>query len=83
MKNHAPRDPVRLLRASKLRVGTVRAQGVPAILLGVAAIVVGAATIVLSAGATRALQLGAPALPETLRELRMLLESRRAKPLNP
>jgi hypothetical protein len=77
MKNLVKLDPAKALRASKLRFGDVRAQGVPAILLGVAA-------IVLAAGATRALQAGAPNLPDTIREVRMLLESnRRSKPLNP
>jgi hypothetical protein len=76
MKNLVKLDPAKALRASKLRVGSVRAQGVPAILLGVAA-------IVLAAGAMRALQMGAPNLPETIREIRTLMESnRRTKPLN-
>ncbi len=70
-------EPVKALRASKLRVGNLRAQGVPAILLGVAG-------IVLAAGAMRTLQAGAPTLPDTIRELRALIESnRRSKPLNP
>jgi hypothetical protein len=77
MKNLASFDPARALRVSKLRFGSLRAQGVPAILLGVAG-------IVLAAGAMRALQAGAPNLPETIRELRGLIESnRRQKPLNP
>jgi hypothetical protein len=70
-------DLTRALRASKLRFGEARAQGLPAILLGVAG-------IVLAAGAMRALQAGAPSLPDTIREFRALLESnRRTKPLNP
>jgi len=70
-------DLAKALRVSKLRFGDLRAQGLPAILLGVAG-------IVLAAGAMRALQAGAPTLPETLRELRQLIESnRRSKPLNP
>jgi len=77
MKNLANIDPAKALRASKLRIGSLRAQGVPAILLG-------AAAIVLAAGAMRALKAGAPNLPDTLRELRQLIESnRRSKPLNP
>lgn len=77
MKNLAAIDPAKALRVSKLRLGNLRAQGVPAILLGVAA-------IVLAAGATRALTAGAPNLPDTIRELRALIESsRRTKPLNP
>jgi hypothetical protein len=77
MKKLASFDPARALRVSKLRIGKFRAQGVPAILLG-------AAGIVLAAGAMRALQAGAPTLPETIRELRGLIESnRRSKPLNP
>jgi hypothetical protein len=77
MRNLAAIDPAKALRVSKLRFGNLRAQGVPAILLGIAG-------IVLAAGATRALQAGAPNLPDTIRELRQLIESnRRTKPLNP
>ncbi len=77
MKNYGSFDPARVLRVSKLRLGKLRAQGLPAILFGVAG-------IVLAAGAMRALQAGAPNLPETIRELRQLVESnRRSKPLNP
>jgi hypothetical protein len=77
MKNLPAFDPARALRVSKLRLGNLRAQGIPAILLGVAG-------IVLAAGVMRALQAGAPNLPETIRELRQLIESnRRSKPLNP
>jgi hypothetical protein len=77
MKNLALLSPAKTLRVSKLRFGDFRAQGVPAILLGVAG-------IVLAAGAMRALQAAAPTLPETIRELRGLIESNRhAKPLNP
>jgi len=77
MKNLPAFDPARALRVSKLRFGSLRAQGVPAILLGVAG-------IVLAAGAMRALQAGAPNLPETIREIRQLIEAnRRSKPLNP
>lgn len=66
-------DPARILRASKLRVGTLRAQGVPAILLGVAGIVV-------CAGFMRALRAAAPNLPETLREAKHLVEATRPEP---
>jgi hypothetical protein len=77
MKKHTSFDPARALRVSKLRFGSLRAQGVPAILFGVAG-------IVLAAGAMRALQAGAPNLPDTIREIRALIESnRRQKPLNP
>jgi hypothetical protein len=77
MKNLPAIDPAKALRVSKLRFGNLRAQGVPAILLGVAG-------IVLAAGAMKALQAGAPTLPDTIREMRQLLESnRRSKPLNP
>lgn len=77
MKNLANFNPAKTLRVSKLRFGSLRAQGVPAILLGVAG-------IVLAAGAMRALQAGAPNLPDTIREVRQLIESnRRSKPLNP
>ena len=63
-------DPPRILRASKLRFGALRAQGVPAILLG-------AAAIVLAAGVSRALRAAVPALPESLREAKLLLEATR------
>jgi hypothetical protein len=63
-------DPARVLRASKLRYGSLRAQGLPAILLGVAG-------IVLAVGATRALRAAIPALPETLREAKLMLEAAR------
>ncbi len=77
MNRLAKLDPAKALRASKLRLGTLRAQGVPAILLGVAA-------VVLAAGSMRALAAGAPNLPDTIREMRQLLESnRRSQPLNP
>ncbi len=72
-------DFARILRASKVRFGPLRAQGAPAILLGVA-------TVVVAAGAIRALGVGAPNLPESIREFRLLLESGRgpgeAKKLN-
>ena len=61
------------LRASKIRIGPIGAEGVPAILLG-------AAGIVVAAGAMRAIAVGAPNLPETLRELRGLIESTRNEP---
>jgi hypothetical protein len=77
MKYLANFNPTKSLRVSKLRFGNLRAQGVPAILLGFAG-------IVLAAGAMRALQAGAPNLPDTIREVRQLIESnRRSKPLNP
>jgi hypothetical protein len=63
-------DPPRILRASRLRFGMLRAQGVPAILLG-------AAGIVLAAGVARALAAAVPALPESLREAKQLLEATR------
>ena len=66
-------DPARVLRASKVRAGAVRAQGVPAILLGVAAVVV-------AAGASRALLASAPMLPEMLREMKNLIEASRRDP---
>jgi hypothetical protein len=70
-------DPARVLRASRLRIGRVRATGVPAILLGVAG-------VILAAGASRSLGTIAPMLPETLRELKSLVDARRdAKPLRP
>jgi hypothetical protein len=61
-------DTARLMRTSRLKMGPVRATGVPAILLGSAA-------IVLAAGIARSLATLAPALPETLRETRNLVET--------
>jgi hypothetical protein len=70
-------DPARILRASRLRVGRVRATGVPAILFGVSA-------VILAAGVSRSLGALAPMLPETIRELKGLFETRRdARPLKP
>jgi hypothetical protein len=70
-------DPARVLRASRLRIGRVRAMGVPAILIGVAG-------IILAAGVARSLGTVAPMLPETLREMKNLLEARRdIQPLKP
>jgi hypothetical protein len=71
-------DPPRILRASRLRVGGLRAMGLPAILIGVAG-------IVLAAGVTRSLGTVAPMLPETLRELKGVLEATRrdVRPLQP
>lgn len=62
-------DAARVLRASRLRVGRVRATGVPAILIGVAG-------VVLAAGVSRSFRTIAPMLPETLRELKNLVETR-------
>lgn len=70
-------DPVPMLRVSRFRLGrAIRAQGVPAILLGVSA-------VVLAAGVARAVQSAAPALPDAFREARSLWESVRRRPLNP
>jgi hypothetical protein len=63
----------RLLRASKIRVGDVRATGVPAILIGVSAVII-------AAGVTRSMAAIAPQLPEALRETKSLLESARSDP---
>jgi hypothetical protein len=63
-------DPARVLRASRLRVGPLRAMGVPAILIGVAG-------IILAAGASRSMGTIAPMLPETLRELKTLIDAGR------
>lgn len=54
-----------LVKGSRLRLGTLEARGVPAILFGVAA-------IVLAAGASATLRRAAALLPETLREARLL-----------
>jgi hypothetical protein len=69
-------DPVALLRASRIRVGRVRARGVPAILIGVSCVVV-------AVGVARAVQTAAPALPDAFREARNFWESMRRRPLNP
>jgi hypothetical protein len=70
-------DAARVLRASRLRVGRVRAMGAPAILFGVAG-------VILAAGAARSFRTFAPMLPETLRELKSLLEAGRdARTLKP
>ena len=58
------------LGRSRLRVGKIRAQGVPAILLA-------ASMIVLAAGLAKAFDRIAPVLPETFRELRKLLADSR------
>ncbi|HEY5350130.1 MAG TPA: hypothetical protein VIJ64_10370, partial [Candidatus Lustribacter sp.] len=63
-------DPARVLRASRLRFGRARAVGVPAILIGVAG-------IVLAAGVARSLGTIAPMLPETLREMKSLVDAGR------
>jgi len=70
-------DPIGALKASRIRVGkSLRAQGVPAILMGVSC-------VVLAAGVSRAIQTAAPALPDAFREGRNLWESMRRRPLNP
>jgi hypothetical protein len=70
-------DPARVLRASRLRFGNVRATGVPAILISVAG-------IVLAAGVSRSFRTIAPMLPETLRELKSLVDAGRdARTLKP
>ncbi len=69
----------KLQRSFDLRIGPIRATGVPAILLGTAA-------VVLAAWAARALVRAGEALPETLREAKGLAQSLRdARPthLNP
>ena len=69
----------KLQRSFDLRIGPIRATGVPAILLGTAA-------VVLAAGAARALVRAGEDLPETLREAKGLAQSLRdARPthLNP
>jgi hypothetical protein len=61
-----------LVRGSRFRFGGVRARGVPAILCG-------AAAIVLAARAGAALNRGIVALPETIREVRLLLVALRGE----
>ena len=66
-------------RSFDLRIGSMRATGVPAILLG-------AAAVVLAVGAARALMAAGEALPETLREAKGLaqtLRDSRTAHLNP
>jgi hypothetical protein len=70
-------DAARVMRASRLRVGKVRAMGVPAILMGVAGIIV-------ATGLARSVRTLAPMLPETLRELKTLIDAGRdARTLKP
>jgi hypothetical protein len=71
-------DPVPMLRASRMRLGPARVQGVPAILIGVSCIVV-------AVGIARALERATPALPDAFREFRGLWGSfrRERTPLNP
>jgi hypothetical protein len=71
-------DPTPMLRASRIRFGSVRVQGVPAILVGVSCVVV-------AGGIARALQRATPALPDAVREARGFWESLRHErpPLNP
>jgi hypothetical protein len=70
-------DAARVMRASRLRIGRVRAMGVPAILIGVAG-------IVLATGVARSFRTIAPMLPETIRELKSLVDAGRdARTLKP
>jgi hypothetical protein len=64
-------DFARILRASNLRLGKLRARGVPAILLG-------ASAIVIAAGTVRALKAAAPSLADSLREATKLVEALRS-----
>ena len=61
-------DPARILRASNLRFGKLRARGVPAILIGVS-------TVVIAAGTARAMKAAAPSLAEALREATKLAQA--------
>jgi hypothetical protein len=70
-------DPARVLRASRIRFGGVRAVGVPAILIGVSG-------VIMAAGLSRSFRAIAPMLPETLRELKSLVDAGRdARTLKP
>jgi len=70
-------DAARVLRASRFRLGAVRAMGLPAILIGVAG-------VILAAGVSRSFRTIAPMLPETLRELKSLVDAGRdARTLKP
>ena len=62
----------RVTKTFKLEVGGLRAQGVPAVLLG-------AAAIVLAAGVARTLVAATPSLPEAFREARGLLGALRGE----
>lgn len=64
-------DPARILRASTIRIGEMRARGVPAILIGVSAVVTAVGTV-------RTLRAVAPSLPEVLREAKQLVDAVRA-----
>jgi hypothetical protein len=66
-------DPRPLVKTSRLRLGSLEARGIPAILLGVAAIVA-------ARGLSGALYKAAAILPESLREARMLWLAVRAQP---
>ena len=72
-------DFARILRASNIRIGGLRARGVPAILLG-------ASAIVLAAGSMRALRAASPNLADALREAKNLVDAlreERPRRLNP
>ena len=61
-------DAARVLRASRVRIGSLRASGAPAILLGVS-------SVILAVGVARSLAALAPMLPEALRETKSLIET--------
>ena len=68
-------DPAKVLRASRVRIGAnFRLDGIPAILFGVAG-------VVLAAGAVKILERTAPALPETLRETKGVIDAIKARAL--
>jgi hypothetical protein len=70
-------DAARVMRACRVRFGGLRAMGVPAILLGVAGVIV-------ATGVAKSFRTIAPMLPETLRELKSLVDAGRdARTLKP
>ncbi|MGH7709616.1 MAG: hypothetical protein ACREM8_11765 [Vulcanimicrobiaceae bacterium] len=62
---------VKLARGSRLSFGQFEARGVPAILMAVTGIVI-------ASGIARAIAEGAQAMPDSLREARLLLEATRS-----
>ena len=64
----------RVTRSFKIKIGDLRAEGVPAVLVAVTG-------IVLAAGIGRALAKGADRLPETLRAARELAQTLRREDL--
>ncbi len=66
------KDLARVAKAFRLEFGGFKATGAPAV-------IVAATGFVVAAGVMRALREGAPMVPETLREMRALVEVREAQ----